>query len=168
MNSTMPIIISGRSVRRFAACTAFILAAVLDAAPPETPPGEAKGTFARDGGAAVALTHAAVFVDQKDEARPVILVISDKKLGVEKWTSEFDLMMAGSDLKLTGVVFYLDKEGAVFRCDNLMKGRHESTSGIFTLKLGAKGPKDYSGTASAADKSGEHKLDVTFHAVLKP
>ena len=61
------------------------------------------------------LKFAAAFVDQKDEHKPIVLLISDQKLPVEKWESEFDMMMDHS--KWSGVIFFLEKEGKVFRSD---------------------------------------------------
>jgi hypothetical protein len=54
------------------------------------------------------LKFAAAFVDQKDERKPIVLVISDQKLRVKKWESELDMMMDHS--KWSGVVFFLDKD----------------------------------------------------------
>ena len=53
--------------------------------------GSAKGSLTFDDTTA-ALAYAAAFVDQKDERKPVILLLSDKKLPTEKWTSDFDIM----------------------------------------------------------------------------
>ena len=64
-------------------------------------------------GATAELKFAAAFVDQKDERKPVVLLISDQKRQVEKWESEFDVMLAHS--KWSGVVFFLDKDGSL--CD---------------------------------------------------
>jgi len=50
------------------------------------PPGSAKGSLTCDG-AIAELKFAAAFVDQKDERKPIVLVISDQKLQVEKWES---------------------------------------------------------------------------------
>lgn len=44
----------------------------------DLPTGTAKGSLTFDG-ATAALTYAAAFVDQKDEEKPVILILSDKK-----------------------------------------------------------------------------------------
>jgi hypothetical protein len=54
----------------------------------------------------------AAFIDQKDERKPIVIVISDQKLPVEKWESEFDMMMDHS--KWSGVVFFLDKDENFF------------------------------------------------------
>ena len=74
--------------------------------------GSAKGSLTFDD-TTTALTYASAFVDQKDERKPVILLLSDKKLPTEKWKSEFGMMFDG--LEVNGVVFFLDKEGTVFR-----------------------------------------------------
>jgi hypothetical protein len=58
----------------------------------DLPTGSAKGMLTFDS-ATADLKFAAAFVDQKDECKPIVLVISDQKLPVEKWESEFDMMM---------------------------------------------------------------------------
>ncbi len=126
--------------------------------------GAAKGTYTPEGGAAVAITNAAAFVDQKDDRKPTILLLTDKKLPTEKWKSEFDLML--SHEKFSGVLFWLDKEGSVFRSDTYQNGHQASVSGFFELKLGSKGGKDFIGTA-ASHEGASSKLDVTFHATTK-
>src|SRR2546421_10044390 len=109
--------------------------------------GTAKGSLTSDD-ATAALSFAAAFVDQKDERKPVILVLSDKKLPVEKWTSEFDMMLSGT--KFNGIVFFLDKEGKVFRTDVHMKDRQIGVAGIFEVKMEKTPSKDPTGTATAA------------------
>ncbi len=130
----------------------------------DLPVGAAKGAYTPEGGAAAAITNAAAFVDQKDDRKPTILLLSDKKLPTEKWTSEFDLMR--SHEKFTGVLFWLDKEGSVFRSDTYQNGRQASVAGFFELKLDSKGGKDLSGSAVSHENASE-KLDVTFHAAVK-
>jgi hypothetical protein len=44
------------------------------------------------------LKFAAAFVDQKDERKPVVLVISDQKLAVKKWKSENFLLLPSNFL----------------------------------------------------------------------
>lgn len=131
----------------------------------DLPSGSAKGSLTFDG-ATVALTHAAAFVDQKDERKPVILLLSDKKLPVEKWKSEFDMMFDKS--KFNGIVFFLDREGKVFRTDVHMKDKQTGVSGIFGLKLENPASKELTGSATATTTDGRSdKLEVTFHATLK-
>ncbi len=125
--------------------------------------GSAKGSLTFDD-ATAALSYAAAFVDQKDERKPVILLLSDKKLPVEKWTSEFDMMLSAT--KFNGIVFFLDKEGKVFRTDAHMKGRQTGVAGIFELKLDNPTSKDLTGTATATAGRSD-KLEVAFHATLK-
>lgn len=126
--------------------------------------GEAKGTYAPKGATAVALEHAAAFTDQKDERKPTILLLTDKKLPTEKWKSEFDLML--SHEKFNGVLFWLDHEGKVFRTDTYENGRQASVSGVFELKLDGKPGKELTGSASSGDAT-LYKLDVKFHATVK-
>ena len=156
---------------------------------PPTPPspslamasGTAKGTFkrrvekkllafvrpkSRDTGATlVNLTSASVFVDNGDDRKPHILVISDVKLSTGGWTSENDIRKAP---RFTGIMFWLGKDNKVFRTDQVWEGKRESTSGVFELKLDAQeeGSKDISGTAKTPSKDGKVLLDSTFHATL--
>jgi hypothetical protein len=130
----------------------------------DLPAGFAKGSLTYDD-ANAELKFAAVFVDQKDERKPIVLVISDQKLPVEKWESEFDMMIDHS--KWSGVVFFLDKDGKFFRSDVHMNGRQSSVSGIFELKTDNLSSKDLTGTARTSADGKETKLDAAFHATLK-
>lgn len=130
----------------------------------DMPVGSAKGSLTYEG-ATAELKFAAAFVDQKDERKPVILLITDKKLPTEKWTSEFDMMRDGS--KWSGMMFCLDKDGNVFRSDVHISGRQGSVSGIFELKIDNPTSKDLTGTAKTSEGEKETKLDVAFHAALK-
>jgi hypothetical protein len=125
--------------------------------------GSAQGSLTFDD-TTVALTYAAAFVDQKDERKPVILLLSDKKLPTEKWKTEFDMLFDES--KFNGIVFFLDKEGKVFRTDVHMKGRQTGVSGLFDLKLDNPASKELTGSATATERRSD-KLDVAFHATLK-
>lgn len=127
--------------------------------------GRAKGSLTFEG-ATVALTHAAAFVDQKDDRKPIILLLSDKKLPVEKWKSEFDMIFDKS--KFNGIVFFLDNEGQLFRADVHMKDKQTGASGTFELKLDNPTSKKLTGSATASAIEGRSdKLDVAFHATLK-
>ena len=139
----------------------------LAAAPVELSSGTAKGTFTPKGQPTVTLACAAAFVDVKDEEKPVILLLSDKKLPTEKWTSEFDLMRAHPTF--SGVLFWINKAGEVFRTDVYQNGRQSSVGGMFSLQLDSPmGGKELTGTAGNKDaESADHKLDATFHATLK-
>ena len=148
-----------RSLLALLATTALALA--------EPPPaGTAKGTCAKNAEPAVTLAFAAAFVDQKDERKPTLLILSDVKLPVEKWTSEFDLMRANKPF--SGAIFFLDKDNAVFRTDFYWKGRQSSVSGYFKLALDPKNGKELTGTvASSSDDAKDPKADAAFHATLK-
>jgi hypothetical protein len=130
----------------------------------DLPSGSAKGSLTYEG-ATAELKFASAFVDQKDERKPVILLITDKKLPTEKWTSEFDLMRDGS--KWSGMMLCLDKDGTVFRSDVHMAGRQASVSGIFDFKIDDATSKDLTGTAKTSENKLDTKLDVAFHAALK-
>ena len=134
----------------------------------DLPSGTAKGTCAKDGAAPVALAFAGAFVDQKDERKPTLLILSDVKLPTATWTSEFDLMRATGKLPFSGAIFFLDKDGAVFRTDFYWKGRQSSVSGYFKLTLDPRAGKELTGTVvSEAGDAKDPKLDATFHATLK-
>ncbi|HWB59044.1 MAG TPA: hypothetical protein VG733_06120 [Chthoniobacteraceae bacterium] len=150
----------------------LVLAALclaVSAADPAPESGVAKGSFATKGEKPVALTNAAAFTDIKDDDKPVILIISDKKIPVEKWTSEFDLIEAKGKLAFTGIVVFIGKDGAVFRTDMYWKGTQSSVSGVFDVKLdSAVGAKEITGGAMNSDSDPDDpKLDVMFHATLK-
>src|SRR6267143_2666158 len=137
------------SFRRSALVAALSLSALVGpavSAGSDLPSGSAKGSLTFDG-ATIVLTFAAAFVDQKDERKPVILLLTDNKLSVDKWKSEFDMMFDKS--KFNGLVFFLDKEGKVFRTAVHMKDRQTGVSGIFDLKLDNPASKDLTGSASA-------------------
>ncbi len=146
-----------------AACALWVFAHPPSSAASDLASGSAKGSLTFDDGTA-ALTFAAAFVDQKDERKPVILILSDKKLPTEKWTSDFDILRDSS--KFNGIVFFLDKEGKVFRTSVHMKDRTTAVSGIFDLKLDNPASKEVTGSATTSG-SGSDKLDVAFHATLK-
>jgi hypothetical protein len=144
----------------------FILGAMNSVvAASDLPAGTAKGSLTYNGRTAQ-LKFAAVFVDQKDERKPTVLLICDHKLPVEKWKSEFDMMRDYSE-KWAGVVFFLDKGGNVFRSDVHMNGRQASVSGVFELKLDNPSGKDLAGTATTRADEKDTKLDATFHVTLK-
>jgi hypothetical protein len=151
-----------------AVCIMSILAVLSDTncarAATDLPAGFAKGSLMYDG-ATAELRFAAAFVDQKDERKPIVLVISDQKLPVEKWESEFDMMMDHS--KWSGVVFFLDKEGQMFRSDLHMNGRQSSVAGFFELKIDNPSSKDLTGTARTNADEKETKLDAAYHATVK-
>jgi len=133
----------------------------------DLPAGTAKGTFTPEGKkTGVTLTNSAAFVDAKDDRSPVILILSDKKLPTEKWTSEFDMMR--EHVKFSGVAFWIDKEGSVFRAATYDNGREASVSGYFELKLEGAFGKNLAGAVVTSDPAGNGpKADATFHVVLK-
>ena len=137
------------------------------AAAADLPNGTAKGTCAKDGAAPVALAYAGAFVDQKEDNKPTLLILSDIKLPTGSWTSEFDLMRAVGKLPFSGAIFFLDQDGNVFRSDFYWKGRQSSVSGYFKLTLNGKAGKELTGTvASQAGDAKDPKVDATFHATL--
>src|SRR5258708_2354715 len=146
----------------------FSLASVALAAAADLPSGIAKGTCAKDGAPPVALAYAGAFVDQKDDRKPTVLILSDIKLPTATWTSEFDLMRATGKLPFSGAIFFLDKDGAVFRTDFYWKGRQSSVSGYFKLKLDEKAGKELTGTVESSEgEAKDPKVDATFHTALK-
>lgn len=71
----------------------------------DLPVRSAKGSLTYQGATAKLKFAGARLSIKKDERKPIVLLISDQKLRVEKWESEFDMMMDCS-----GVVFFLDKD----------------------------------------------------------
>jgi hypothetical protein len=129
----------------------------------DLPVGSAKGSLNYDG-ATVELKFAAAFVDQKDERKPVVLVMSDRKPPVEEWDSESDMISDHS--KWSGVVFFLDKAGKSFRYDVRTNGRQTRVSGIFEFNVENSSSKDLTGTAKTTANEKETKLDAAFHVTL--
>lgn len=130
----------------------------------DLPAGSAKGSITFDGTTSE-LKFAAAFVDQKDERKPVVLLVSDQKLPAEKWTSEFDMMR--DHTKWSGIVVFLDKDGSVYRTDVHTKGQQASVSGMFDVKINEPTSHDLAGAAKSESDSADKRLDVTFHAVRK-
>jgi hypothetical protein len=58
----------------------------------DLPAGSAKGSFTYEG-ATAELKFAAAFVDQTDERKPIVLLISEQKRPVEKWIREGFLLL---------------------------------------------------------------------------
>lgn len=151
---------------RFAAL-ALAMALPFTASAEELASGTAKGTCANKGEKAVALKFATAFVDQKDDRKPTVLILSDVKLPAEKWTSEFDLMRATGKNPFSGAVFFV-KDGAAYRSDFYWQGNQAGVSGYYTLKLDAKPGKELTGSVvSESGKETDPKVDATFHATLK-
>jgi hypothetical protein len=139
-------------------------------AAPDLASGVAKGTYAAPGEKTPAtLTNATAFVDEKDDQKPILVILSDKKLPTEKWTSEFDLMENKDSLKFSGVIIWIDpKDGSIFRSDTYWKGQQASVSGYFEFKLDPIKGKDITGSAHTTSTDADApKLDATFHATLK-
>ncbi|HEY4282250.1 MAG TPA: hypothetical protein VGM62_04235, partial [Chthoniobacterales bacterium] len=130
----------------------------------DIPAGTAKGSITFEGVTAE-LKFASAFVDQQDERKPVVLLVTDQKLPVEKWTSEFDMIR--DHTKWSGFVAFLDKEGSVYRTDLHTKGQQSSVSGIFDVKINEPTSKDLAGIAKSDGSSADKKVDVMFHAVRK-
>src|SRR5437773_2549968 len=77
----------------------------------DLPAGSANGSLTYDGATAEP-KFAVGFVDQKDERKPVVLVISDQRLPVQMGERIRIMMMDRS--KWSGVVFFVDKGGKFF------------------------------------------------------
>ena len=134
------------------------------ATPVDLPAGSAKGSLTFDG-ATAELKFASAFTDQKDDRKPVVLLVTDKKLPIEKWTSEFDMML--DHTKWSGLAFFVDKDGTTYRTDVHTNGRQTSVAGIFDIKIDNPKSKDLTGTAKTTSNAKEDKVDVAFHATLK-
>ena len=144
----------------------FLTAFQLCARAGDLPAGTSTGTFIPEDKPAVTLANAAAFVDTKEEGAPVLLMLSDKKVVVGDWKSEIDMMMAHP--MFSGAIFFIDKEGTVFRTDVYDKGQQSSVSGYFNLKLDGAMSKDLKGEVKSSETSSKGpKLDAVFHAVVK-
>jgi hypothetical protein len=130
----------------------------------DIPSGTAKGSLTFEG-ITSELKFATAFVDQKDDRKPVILIVSDQKLPTEKWTSEFDMMREKA--KWSGIAVFVDKDGEVYRTDVHNKGQQSSVSGLFDVTINDPKGADLAGAAKTSSSSAEQKLDVTFHATRK-
>ncbi len=130
----------------------------------DLPAGVAKGSLTYDG-ATAELKFAEAFVDQKDDRKPVVVLITDQKLPTEKWKNEFDMMM--DHTKWSGLVFFIDNEGAIYRTDVHTKGRQASVSGLFDVRIQNPKAKDLAGTAKTSEGEKRANLDVAFHATAK-
>lgn len=130
----------------------------------DLPAGSAKGSLTFDS-ATAELKFASAFIDQKDDRKPVVVLVTDKKLPIEKWTSEFDMML--DHTKWSGLAFFLDKDGTIYRTDVHTNGRQTSVAGIFDIKIDNPKSKDLTGTAKTTSNAKEDKVGVAFHATLK-
>jgi len=130
----------------------------------DLPAGSAEGSLTFDG-ATAELKFASAFIDQKDDRKPVVLLLTDKKLPIEKWTSEFDMML--DHTKWSGLAFFVDKDGTIYRTDVHANGRQTSVAGIFDIKIDNPKSKDLTGTVKTTSNAKEDKVDVAFHATLK-
>src|SRR4051812_6717025 len=129
----------------------------------DLPSGAAKGTITFDG-VTSELKFAAAFVDQKDSRKPVVLLVTDKKLPTEKWTSEFDMMR--DHTKWSGIAVFLDKD-AVYRTDVHTNGQQSSVSGMFDVNINDPAAADLTGIAKSDQANKDKNLDVSFHATRK-
>jgi hypothetical protein len=129
----------------------------------DLPSGTAKGTITFDG-ATSELKFAAAFVDQKDSRKPVVLLVTDRKLPTEKWTSEFDMMR--DHTKWSGIAVFCDKDG-VYRTDVHTNGQQSSVSGMFDVNINDPTATDLMGTAKSDPTNKDKTLDVSFHATRK-
>jgi hypothetical protein len=133
--------------------------------------GGAKGTFSADG-KTFTLAYGAAFVDQKDERKPTILLITDQALPVASWKSDFDIINYRNDKhEFNGVAFWLDKKGAVYKSSFYAGDFPTSTSGYFDLKLDGPMGKSLAGSVKSTEAAaaGRHKvtLAATFNTTLK-
>jgi hypothetical protein len=85
--------------------------------------------------------------------------VSDQKLPVEKWKSEFDMMMDRT--KWSGLALFVDKDG-VYPTDIHAKGRPTSVSGIFDTVIDTSAAGDATGTAKSSGNDKETKSTSAF------
>ena len=165
-----------RSFRR----SVFLLAAVALAAPgsvssapaaePAARSGTASGSFSA-GGKTAKLAFAAAFTDQKDDKKPLVLVLSDKEVPASAWKSGSDLSAYRREHPFLGIAFWLDAKNSVFRCDYYDGTSFPtSASGLFDLKVD-RAAGSLSGSAKSNQAAAKLRepvtLDVTFSAALK-
>ena len=128
-------------------------------------PGTAKGTLTWEG-KTITLANAATFVDQTDDRKPVILLLTDQKVPVEKWKSEFDLIGYRPTTKprFQGIGFWFDRDRQDFRTQLYVGDDPTAVSGYFHVKLDP--GTGFSGVVSSdpGDKKKGVVLDATFTA----
>jgi hypothetical protein len=122
--------------------------------------GEAKGPLIIDGNT-IEMTNAYAFVDQEDERKPVLLLITGKAVPAEQWKSEFDFAAYRRERPFVYVCFWLDKDRRDFRTEHFTERFPTASMGVFKLKLDPSAPNTFSGTVT---KGGNQ---VYFIAVLK-
>jgi len=149
-------------MRRLVSILFIFLANVIPIrAADDAAPGTASGSLTYHG-ETVNFTAAVAFIDRDDDKKPTILVISDQKLPLEKWNSEFDMMR--DETKWSGLVFFLNRDGTFYRSDIHLKGRQASVSGFFGMQWSDPTGKNLSGTAQTDPSTKETKLSVTFNS----
>lgn len=142
----------------------FSIATLAVAKPPAA--GIATGTCSVNSEAPAKLAFASAFVDEKDSAKPTVLILSDIKLPTEAWTSEFDVMRFKTPF--SGAIFYISSDNPNTRVEFYWKGKQSAVSGYFTMKLDQAKGKELTGTVvTDTQKAGDPHVDATFHAVLK-
>jgi hypothetical protein len=162
-------------------CLVLVLAANASRASASKAPalasGTAAGTFTPESGKSAQLAHAGAFVDQADERKPLIIVLSDTQLPVGTWTKASDIQQYREGHHVfTAIIFSLDKNRQVFSTKHYdggisgMRGEFStSTSGFFDLKLEGAG-KSLTGSAHstpAAEKATHPMtLDVAFSVAV--
>jgi hypothetical protein len=161
--------------------TALVVAAPTFAAPPRS--GAAKGSCSIKNQNAVTLTQATAYVDTKRNGKPTVLVISDVKLPVEKWTSEEDI--ARSSRRFSGAVFVLSKDNQRAEASFYWRGKRYAATYYLRLSLDQKAEGELIGTV-ATEGEGKSaraqrtkvpgtfsepieylKFKAAFHATLK-
>lgn len=133
-------------------------------------PGQASGTFVANG-KTYAIVHAAAFVDQRDDRKPVVLLLTDKPMPAEVLSGGVSLMMHRMSHSFNGVAFYLDQKRTVFRCDYYEGDFPTSVSGLLDLKLNDAAGTSFAGSAqsnaAARSQTPPLALDVVFNATVK-
>jgi hypothetical protein len=137
----------------------------VEKAPPKGPqkgkeqPGKAIGTLDIDG-KTVTITHAYAFVDQKDNRKPVLILITDQAVPANQWKSESDMTKYRFDNPFRYVCFWIDKDRQEFRREHFVDKFPVSTMGVFNLKLAPSDPGTFTGTIK------KDKKEVSFTTVL--
>jgi ankyrin repeat protein len=80
----------------------------------DLPTGKARGRFTVDG-KSITLAYAYAWVDQKDERKPVLVLVSDQAVSESALKNEFLLNDLAHSGRLRGICLYFDKDKEIFR-----------------------------------------------------
>lgn len=159
-----------------------LLAAVTSICPAQSPPasssaagtaseGKATGALTASG-RTVTLTYAAAFVDQSDQAKRIVLLLTEKPVPSASWKNYADLMSYHRNTApIVGVVFRINAENEVDTAEYFVERFPTSTSGIFQVTFDEKPGKTITGTVKASPAAAKLReqvaIDAKFSATVK-